>query len=117
MTIFFWLVINAANLVLLYKRDFYNSYMTEPSMQPQTMSLETALENVRASYELTKREVEILSEIYAGKTNTQIAGELFISESTVKAHVYNLFRKLDVKSRVEAVCIVREEKEGKQESR
>ena len=119
MTIFFWLVINAANLVLLYKRDFYNSYMTEPAVQPQpqTMSLETALENVRASYELTKREVEILSEIYAGKTNTQIAGELFISESTVKAHVYNLFRKLDVKSRVEAVCIVREEKEGKQESR
>lgn len=117
MTIFFWLVINAANLVLLYKRDFYNSYMTEPAVQPQTMSLETALENVRASYELTRREVEILSEIYAGKTNTQIAGDLFISESTVKAHVYNLFRKLDVKSRVEVVCIVREEKEGKQENR
>lgn len=116
-TIFFWLVINAANLVLLYKRDFYNSYMAKPDVQiqPQAMSLETALENVRANFELTKREVEILSEIYAGKTNTQIAGELFISESTVKAHVYNLFRKLGVKSRVEAVCIVREEKEGKQE--
>ena len=61
-------MINAANLVLLYKRDFYNSYMTELAVQPpQTMSLETALENVRASYELTKREVEILSEIYAEK--------------------------------------------------
>ena len=48
-----------------------------------------------------------------GKTNTQIAEDLFISESTVKAHIYNIFRKMNVKSRVEAVCIIREEKEAR----
>lgn len=109
-TVFFWLVINVANMLLLYKRDFYNSYMTEA---PAPLELSDALEAVRMKYELTNREIEILEEIYNGKTNTLIAEELFISESTVKAHIYNLFRKLDVKSRVEAVCIVRAEKEGK----
>lgn len=109
LTIFFWLVINAANMVLLYKRDFSYSYLQQ---QPsQTLDEEAALALVKAKYELTKRESEILKEIYEGKTNTQIADDLFISESTVKAHVYNLFRKLQVKNRIEAVCIVREVRE------
>lgn len=113
-TIFYWLIINVANMVLLYKRDFQNSYKAEPVVM---MDLKDALDNVRIKYELTKREIEILEQIYNGRTNTQIAEELFISESTVKAHIYNLFRKLEVKSRVEAVCIVREEKEGKGQER
>lgn len=112
-TIYYWLVINAANMVLLYKRDFTNSYMVEAPTVPAVVDLADALASVQLKYELTKRELEILEEIYSGKTNTQIAETLFISESTVKAHVYNLFRKLGVKSRVEAVCIVREEKEPK----
>jgi len=110
-TIFYWLVINVANIMLLYKRDFHDSYLTEP--KPVGIDLDEALETVRSKYELTNREIEILEEVYDGKTNTQIAEALFISESTVKAHIYNLFRKLGVKSRVEAVCIVREVKEGK----
>ncbi|WP_425756146.1 response regulator transcription factor [Ihubacter sp. rT4E-8] len=109
-TIYYWMVINIANMMLLYKRDFRSSYTAET---PVVLDLSEALANVQKKYELTKREVEILEEIYSGKTNTQIAEALFISESTVKAHIYNIFRKLDVKSRVEAVCIVREEKEQK----
>lgn len=108
MTIFYWLVINAANIILLYKRDFSKSYLSEG---PVMMDVEEALNLVKVKYDLTKREVEILKEIYDGKTNTQIAEALFISESTVKAHIYNTFRKMNVKNRVEAVCIVREEKE------
>ena len=108
-TVFYWLVINVANITLLYKRDFAKSYLHE---ETPGMDLDTAMEIVKEKFELTKREVEILREIYDGKTNTQIADELFISESTVKAHIYNLFRKMDVRSRVEAVCIVRDEKEG-----
>ncbi|MGN0659901.1 MAG: LuxR C-terminal-related transcriptional regulator [Emergencia sp.] len=108
LTIFYWLVINAANCILLYRRDFAESYLGEA---PAQINLDEALDMVRKKYDLTKREVEILKEVYDGKTNTQIAEALFISESTVKAHIYNLFRKLGVKSRVEAVCIVRDEKE------
>lgn len=112
LTIFYWLVINAANMILLYKRDFSKSYLEDA---PVVMDLSEALDLVKQKYDLTKREVEILKEIYEGKTNTQIAEELFISESTVKAHIYNTFRKMNVKNRVEAVCIVREEKEREQQ--
>lgn len=108
-TVYYWLVINLANMILLYKRDFRSSYTAET---PAVLDLSEALANVQVKYELTRRELEILEEVYSGKTNTQIAETLFISESTVKAHIYNLFRKLGVKSRVEAVCIVREEKES-----
>ena len=112
-TIFFWLVINVANLFILYKKDFAESFLQNDAGTVQTLNLEDAMELVKSKYELTNREIEILTEVYNGKTNTQIAEDLFISESTVKAHIYNIFRKMNVKSRVEAVCIIREEKETK----
>ena len=109
-TIFFWLIINAANLITLYKKDFVESFLKADNSTVQTLNLEDAMELVKNKYELTNRELEILTEVYNGKTNTQIAEDLFISESTVKAHIYNIFRKMNVKSRVDAVCIIREEK-------
>lgn len=113
-TIFFWLGINAANLIILYKKDFVESFLKEDAGTVPSLNLEDAMDLVKRKYELTNRELEILTEVYNGKTNTQIAEDLFISESTVKAHIYNIFRKMNVKSRVEAVCIIREEKEQKQ---
>ena len=112
-TIFFWLIINVVNLIMLYKKDFASSFLQEDGAVEQTMNLEDALKLVKEKYELTNREIEILTEVYNGKSNTQIAEDLFISESTVKAHIYNIFRKMNVKSRVEAVCLIREEKETK----
>jgi DNA-binding NarL/FixJ family response regulator len=52
---------------------------------------------------LTDREIEILRHIAMGKTNAQIGAELFLSESTIKNHVYNLYRKLAVLNRSSAV--------------
>jgi len=53
---------------------------------------------------LSAREIEVLQRIAAGKSNKQIAAELFISEGTVKSHVKSIFSKLDVVSRTEAVA-------------
>ncbi|AWA31252.1 helix-turn-helix transcriptional regulator [Flavobacterium magnum] len=53
--------------------------------------------------ELSKREMEILSLLASGHSNQEIAGSLFISLSTVKTHLQNLFEKLDVKRRTQAV--------------
>lgn len=52
--------------------------------------------------QLTSREKEILYMIAAGKSNQEIASELFISMSTVKSHVYNIFRKIEVPNRIQA---------------
>ncbi|AIS52738.1 LuxR family two component transcriptional regulator [Thermoanaerobacter kivui] len=52
--------------------------------------------------ELTAREIEILTLISKGYSNKEIAQKLFLSEKTVKNHVYNIFKKLDVKDRTKA---------------
>ncbi|QIK69004.1 hypothetical protein G7062_01325 [Erysipelothrix sp. HDW6C] len=53
--------------------------------------------------QLTEREVEVLKALAQGKTNREIAERLFISLATVKTHLINLYRKLEVSSRVQAV--------------
>lgn len=57
--------------------------------------------NAKAS--LTDRECEILYELRQGATNMDIARTLFISENTVRTHLYNVFRKISVKNRTQAV--------------
>lgn len=51
---------------------------------------------------LTKREYEVLTVIAEGLNNREIAERLFISEKTVKNHVSNIFRKLEVNDRIQA---------------
>ena len=53
--------------------------------------------------DLSNRECEVLREMVNGKSNREIAEVLFITESTVKTHVSNLFTKLDAKRRTEAI--------------
>ena len=56
--------------------------------------------------QLTQKESEIVRYIQAGKTNQEIADELFISVSTVKTHVNNIYKKLHIKSRKELITQV-----------
>lgn len=53
---------------------------------------------------LTLREVRVLRHVAAGKTNRQIAADLFISERTVERHLSNIFNKLDLSSRAAATA-------------
>jgi len=57
---------------------------------------------------LSRREVDVLNLIFEGKTNTQMADELFISVNTVKSHLLNLYQKLGASSRTEALTRIRE---------
>jgi LuxR family transcriptional regulator, maltose regulon positive regulatory protein len=57
---------------------------------------------------LSERELEVLQLIAAGKTNRRISSELFVSVSTVKTHINNVYRKLDAHSRTQALARARE---------
>ncbi len=51
---------------------------------------------------LTRKEIEILRAIVSGSSNSRIAQQLHISPHTVKTHIYNLYRKIKVRNRVQA---------------
>ncbi|MDO6618189.1 LuxR C-terminal-related transcriptional regulator [Shewanella sp. 6_MG-2023] len=56
------------------------------------------------SEHLTIREREVLQALLAGSTNLDIANQLFVSESTIKTHLYRAFRKIGVSSRGQAIA-------------
>ena len=59
--------------------------------------------SLASQLELSKRELEILNLMAQGHSNQEIAAKLFVSLSTVKTHSQNLFEKLDVKRRTQAI--------------
>ena len=59
--------------------------------------------SLASQLELSKRQLEILSLLAQGHSNQEIASQLLVSLSTVKSHIQNLFEKLEVKRRMQAV--------------
>lgn len=57
-------------------------------------------------YDLTPREREVLAALMEGKSNAQIADEQYVSRKTIETHLYNIFRKTDVRNRVELIRLV-----------
>lgn len=81
----YWLPRELLNAVL---KKFHHSNGTAPRLQ---------------STNLTKKEQVILGLISEGYSNTRIADSQFVTVHTVKRHVYNIFKKINVNNRVQAV--------------
>jgi two-component system response regulator DevR len=56
---------------------------------------------------LSSRELQVLNALATGKSSKEIARELYLSEATVKTHLSNVYRKLEVNNRVSAIAIAR----------
>ena len=78
-----------------------------PSMTKKFLNFDSTKENPleveKKDTQLTEREKEVLLCLVQGMNNKEIAKALFISDKTVKIHVSNIFKKLDVKSRSQVV--------------
>ena len=75
------------------------------SPEAAAVLVETAHQPPPPGLDLTEREREVLSLMIEGLNNTQIAGKLHVSPSTIKSHVSNILSKLGVSSRTEAVTL------------
>lgn len=76
---------------------------TRTDAAPVTFPIDLVTE-ARAGTPLSDRELEVLRLVAAARSNAQIAADLGLAVGTVKRHVYNVFRKLDVGSRVAAIA-------------
>ena len=62
-----------------------------------------AMKRSQNSFGLSQREIQILSQLYKGLPMKDFADSLFITESTLKTHLSSIYRKLEVKNRVQAI--------------
>ena len=83
------------------------AYLGRATLSPQAAQalVETANQSPQPGSDLTEREREVLALMVEGLNNTQIAGKLMVSPSTIKSHVSNILSKLGVDSRTEAVTL------------
>ncbi len=87
-------------------RSIVSPYLVNLSvdLEPEDVRPDLSLET------LTNRELQILRHIAEGRNNKDISGLLFLSIETVKSHIKNIFKKLHVNNRFEAVITAREAK-------
>lgn len=88
------------------------AYAGRPTLAPEATAalIHAAVQPSQRDHDLTRREEDVLKQMVLGKSNPEIAEELFISRSTVKSHVSNILSKLEVTSRTEAVALAVKEK-------
>jgi two-component system, NarL family, response regulator DevR len=71
--------------------------------EPRVLVAEALSAEARKSTALTRRELEILELLAAGSPNAKIASALWVTEQTVKFHLSNIYKKIGVSNRTEAV--------------
>jgi len=95
--------VSADELALAIRAAFAGRSTLSPDVAE--VMVQTANESNSPGFDLTEREREVLALMIDGLNNTQIAGKLTVSPSTIKSHVSNILSKLSVASRTEAVTL------------
>ncbi len=71
------------------------------------VAFEKNLEHIFDKSKITPREQEIIRLILKGVSNKDIEKKLFISNSTVRNHIYNIYQKLKVQNRLELINLIK----------
>ncbi len=106
--LFFRLRRKNVDLELAHKNAEIQNYVMkikemEGQMQSGQTQTEEEVKNKLRNLGLTEREIDVLKLISEGFNNEEIAEKMFISKNTVKSHIKNIYVKLDVKNRIQAI--------------
>jgi two-component system, NarL family, response regulator LiaR len=93
----------ASEIANAVRATFHGQSVLEPEVTGKMMMKMRQKNDVAPHEELTSREMEILLLMAEGKSNQEIADDLFIALKTVKTHVSNVLSKLQVQDRTQAV--------------
>lgn len=93
----------ASDIADAIRATYNGESVLEPKVTGKMMNMMRNKNTTLPHEELTERELEILLLMTEGKSNQEIADELFIALKTVKTHVSNILSKLDVSDRTQAV--------------
>lgn len=105
------LVILAAIVFIITIFVFFLFYQTMYfPLLPEEKNAELLLEDFSKMYGLSPREKEVFSLIKEGRSNSEIASDLYISENTVKFHIKNILKKTACSNRTELVTLFKREK-------
>ncbi|MBP6491403.1 MAG: response regulator transcription factor [Clostridia bacterium] len=128
-TAFFLFYTNLVTLIYVYHNEFSDYFLSEnqsvendvpenesaeneaPENRPlpaEASSESLTADDIASKHNLTPREKEVMEYVYKGFNNAEIAEKLFISQNTVKHHIYNLFKKLEINNRIELICLLQE---------
>jgi DNA-binding NarL/FixJ family response regulator len=92
----------------LRERDRRELSTTPSETESESEAAAPRLGAQRLDDPLSERELEVLTLLASGRTNAEIARDLFVAVGTVKSHAGNIYRKLDAKNRAEALGRARE---------
>ena len=89
-------------------RTEINHYLAQENFRSESgkKTQENIFDDLKNKHDLTDREIEILKYIFEGDTNAEIAEKVFLSVHTVKYHTKNIYFKLDIKNRSQAVSVL-----------
>jgi two-component system, NarL family, response regulator LiaR len=93
----------ASEIANAVRSTFHGQSVLEPEVTGKMMKKMRQPQNVQLHDQLTNREMEILLLMAQGKSNQEIADELFIALKTAKVHVSSILSKLEVQDRTQAV--------------
>jgi len=113
LSLLFYLYRKNSDLEIENKNSELQNYLYQISelkdkVNNKTASLNKEFTNNFSDFGLSKREIEVLTHITAGLSNAEIAEKIFVSNNTIKTHIKNIYSKLDVKNRIQAIKKIRE---------
>lgn len=104
-----YLVFNLWTILYLYKNNFFLSPSDCGNEFNNNGDESYTIDEIAERFSLTRREKEMIQLVYKGYSNPEISTRLNITTGTVKRHIQNIYKKMDIKNRYELIYLIKSE--------